>query len=81
MATITIKNIPDEIYDKIKIQAKANRRSVNSEIISIFEQVVHKRTPADMKAVLSRARQIRELTGHYIATHKEITRWKKAGRE
>jgi len=32
----TLKNIPDEIYEKIKLRAQQHRRSVNSEIISIL---------------------------------------------
>jgi len=81
MATVTIKNIPEEIYEKIKLQAKANHRSVNSEIISIFEHAVQKRTPVDVKAILERARKVRELTAHYTISDEELTRWKKEGRE
>ncbi|MBI3165825.1 MAG: Arc family DNA-binding protein [Chloroflexi bacterium] len=81
MATITIKNVPEEIYAKIKIQAKANHRSVNSEIISIFEHAVQKRTPDDVQAILERARKVRELTANYSVGDEEITRWKKEGRE
>ena len=81
MVTITIKNIPEEIYERIKTQAKTNHRSVNSEIISIFEHAVQKRTPADVKAILERTRKIRELTAHYIINDEELTRWKKEGRE
>ncbi len=81
MTTITIKNIPDDLYEKIKLQAKANHRSVNSEIISIFEHAVQKRTPAEVKLILERARKIRELTAPYKVSHEEFTQWKKEGRE
>lgn len=81
MVTITVKNIPEEIYERIKLQAKANRRSVNSEIISIFEQAVPNRTPMDVKEILERARKVRELTAHYTITAEDIDRWKKEGRE
>jgi plasmid stability protein len=81
MVTITVKNIPEEIYEKIKLQAKSNRQSVNSEIISIFEHAVQKRTPMDVQEILERARKIRELTAHYTITNEEIDRWKKEGQE
>ena len=81
MVTVTVKNIPEQIYEKIKLQAKANRRSVNSEIISIFEHAVQKRTPMDVQEILERARKIRELTADYTITNNEIDRWKKEGRE
>jgi antitoxin FitA len=40
MATITIKNIPDRIYQKLKAQAKLRHRSLNSEIIYNLEKSV-----------------------------------------
>ncbi len=33
MATVTVKNIPDELYDRLKSVAEINRRSINSEIL------------------------------------------------
>jgi plasmid stability protein len=81
MVTVTIKNIPEEIYEKIKLQAKANHRSVNSEIISIFEHAIQKRTPIDVEEILERARKVRELTAHYTVSEEELNRWKREGRE
>jgi plasmid stability protein len=81
MVTITVKNIPDEIYERIKQQAKANRRSINSEIIAIFEQAIPKRSPTDVKEIMERARKVRELTSHYTINQDEMNRWKKDGRE
>lgn len=40
MATITLKNIPDDLYDRLKSQAQAHRRSVNSELIHCLETVL-----------------------------------------
>ena len=40
MVTITLKNVPPEIYERIKIQAKNNHRSINGEILSILEQAI-----------------------------------------
>lgn len=37
MATMTIKNIPDELYARLKERAAANRRSVNSQAIVCLE--------------------------------------------
>ena len=38
MATITLKNIPNDLYKRLKQMAKANHRSVNSEIIYTLER-------------------------------------------
>ena len=40
MPGITIKHIPESIYHKLKQQAEAQHRSMNSEIISCSERSV-----------------------------------------
>ena len=38
MATITVKNIPDALSEQLKLVAKANRRSINSEVIACIRR-------------------------------------------
>ena len=38
MATITIKNMPEELYKAIKLMAKSHQRSLNNEIIYRIRQ-------------------------------------------
>lgn len=80
MVAITVKNIPIDVYERVKQRAKTNRRSINSELISIIEQalVLH---PVDIEETLERTRQIRELTADYVITDDEITRMKNEGRK
>ncbi|MTI89679.1 MAG: Arc family DNA-binding protein [Balneolaceae bacterium] len=40
MPSITVKNIPEEIYNRVREQAKAHHRSINSEIIACLERTV-----------------------------------------
>ncbi len=40
MATITVKNIPNDLYAKLKKTAEANRRSINNEIILCLENAI-----------------------------------------
>ena len=80
MATVTIKNIPESVYERIKAQAKINHRSINGEILSILEQAISI-PPIDVKATLERTRKIRELTAHYVITDEEMSKWKKEGRK
>ena len=35
--TLTLKNIPDEVYALLRAQATSNRRSLNSEILTRLE--------------------------------------------
>lgn len=41
MPTITLKGLPDALYERLKKQAEANRRSLNSEVIVCLEQAVN----------------------------------------
>ena len=43
MPTITIKNIPNDLYEKLKKTAHEHRRSINSEIIMCIERNVSSR--------------------------------------
>ncbi len=56
--TLTLKNIPDEVYDRLKTAAKAHRRSLNGEAIVCLETVL---MPTKMSSSdrLARARQLR----------------------
>jgi plasmid stability protein len=38
MTNITIRNIPDDIINKIKVLSETERRSLNSEILVILEK-------------------------------------------
>ncbi|NOS87203.1 MAG: Arc family DNA-binding protein [Methylococcaceae bacterium] len=58
MPALTIKNIPDSLYQQLKTAATVHRRSINSEVIVCLEQVLaaNPTTPADR---LSRIEQLR----------------------
>jgi len=79
MVAITVKNIPEPLYQRVKERAKANHRSINNELITIIEQSVMLQ-PIDVAETLERTRRIRELTAHYVITDDELTRLKNEGR-
>lgn len=56
--TLTLKNIPDAVYERLKLAADAHRRSLNSEAIVCLESVLlpTRLTPAER---LARARELR----------------------
>jgi plasmid stability protein len=78
MATITVKNIPAELYERLKIAAQAHRRSVNSEIIVCIEQAVAAH-PVEPEVMLARARRLRQLTQTTPITDAEFHQAKAAG--
>ena len=66
--TLTLKNIPDIVYERLKLTAEMHRRSLNSEAIVCLESVL---LPARMLSSerLARARALREslLPGKFLA--------------
>jgi plasmid stability protein len=79
MTSITIRNIPDDLYAKFKELAAANQRSINSELIVAIERAVA--VPRiDPKTFLAEVRQLRELTADYVITDDELDEWKREGR-
>ncbi len=79
MPTITVKNIPTDLYQRLKQSAETNRRSINSEVIVCIEMAVRSRR-IQPEAILNRARKLREKTSDYIVTDDEFTQAKVAGR-
>ena len=56
--TLTLKNIPDDVYARLKLSAQVHRRSLNGEAIVCLETVLlpAKVAPAER---LARARELR----------------------
>ncbi len=79
MATVTVKNIPDELYGRLKAAAEANRRSINNEIIVCIEKAVLGRR-IDPEKVRENARHLRQLTVQYPITDGEFDAAKAEGR-
>ena len=60
MATnITIRDIPDDVYAKIKKQAELHHRSINSEVIVYLKKLV-KSIRRDPDQVISRAKKLKQ---------------------
>ncbi|MCP5101240.1 MAG: Arc family DNA-binding protein [Chloroflexi bacterium] len=79
MANLTIKNIPDELYTKLKSSAEANRRSMNSEVIMLIERYLRKAKP-NVELIEAKAAKIRERTAHYTINEEELEAWINKGR-
>ena len=58
MATLTLKNIPDELHARLKESAERNRRSLNSEILVRLESAF----TAPVVDVREQARKLKAFT-------------------
>lgn len=76
--TLTLKNVPDAVYERLKQAATLHRRSLNNEAILCLESVL---LPANatVNDRLQRARELRmTLSGHFEA--EDINAMKRDGR-
>jgi len=79
MATFTVKNIPPDLYEKLKKAAEINRRSINSEIIVCIEKSV-KSQAIDSEKFLNKAQKLRSYTRDHPITNEELSEAKSVGR-
>ena len=79
MPTITVKNIPPELYEALKRAAVSSHRSLNSEIIACIERAVRSQ-PVDPEALLASARRLRARTAAHPISDQEFTQAKSQGR-
>jgi antitoxin FitA len=79
MATITIKDIPDALYRRLKLNASEHRRSLNKEVIICLEQSTGS-VPLDPETFLARAQEIRKLVKGPRLSERRLKQLKSAGR-
>jgi len=77
--TLTLKNIPDAVYERLKAAAATHRRSLNSEAIVCLEAVL---LPTRMAAGerLARARELRAALPQGEFRARDIDAAKRLGR-
>ncbi len=78
--TLTLKNIPDEVYQRLKASAETHRRSLNSEAIVCLESVL---LPGriDPGERLARARALRAALPRTKFKVRDIDAMKREGRQ
>lgn len=77
--TLTLKNVPDAVYERLKAAAETHRRSLNSEAIVCLESVL---LPGKMSVGerLARARELRASLQQSKFKAKDIDAAKQQGR-
>jgi antitoxin FitA len=77
--TLTLKNIPDDVYERLKASAEAHRRSMNSEAIVCLEAML---LPAKVAPTerLARARALRDTLPQGKFRVRDIDALKREGR-
>jgi plasmid stability protein len=77
--TLTLKNIPDAVYQRLKAAAELHRRSMNSEAIVCLEAVLLPAAVAPAER-LARARELRAALKPARFLARDIDAFKREGR-
>ena len=80
MATLTLKNVPEELVVLLKEEAKQNRRSLNQEALSRLEGTVALRRRSSEEGIADLRRLHKRLGSQPILTDALIMRAKREGR-
>lgn len=87
MANMTLRNIPDDIYNALKVKAEKNRRSLNQEAIQIIAENLEGTTFPDRETetteeLIQRLRRFRAtLPEGFFVDDDDFNRLKRAGRK
>ncbi len=65
MANLTVKDLPDPLYKKLKSRAHANRRSIAGEVTVLLERALGER-PVQEEELRSRAERLRSRTPAHL---------------
>ena len=77
--SITAKNIPDAVYDRLRISAESHHRSINSELIACLERaLLPQRISVEERLV--RARLLRAAVRRPGVRRHDVSRAIRAGR-
>lgn len=79
MPALTIKNIPDSLYQQLKTAAELHRRSINSEVIVCLEKTLTS-TKISFADRLSRIEQLRSTIKNSTITPEDIEQAINCGR-
>jgi plasmid stability protein len=80
MSTLTIKNVPAELHEKLRAAAARHRRSINSEVIVQLENSLRTET-SNSERLLEEIRARRERLPHLNLNDDILRQMKNEGRQ
>lgn len=80
MATLTLKNVPHELVERLKDEAKQNRRSLNQETLARLELSLAKRRRSGDETVAALRKLHKKMRGLLPLTDELLERAKNEGR-
>lgn len=78
MATLYVENIPDDLYEALRSQAKARRRSIAAEVLALLEENVptakELKARQDLVSKIIRLREKEVAAGRVFPSSEEMIR-------
>lgn len=75
-ASLSIKNVPDAMLERLRERARRNHRSLQGELLSILEAALGPGSPA-----LTPSELLAEVRGEGVATPDEASAWLREDRD
>jgi plasmid stability protein len=73
MATLHVRNVPDELYARLRARADANGRSIGAEVVQLLDDVIASGGPrAPIRAIRRRRRRARAHTVPFAPSAKRV---------
>lgn len=79
MPNMTIKNLPDDLYEKLKERAQEHGRSINNEVIFCLKRALRS-SPIDPEAFLARVDALQKKMSLPPLTDKILRKAREEGR-
>ena len=79
MASVTIKNLPDNLYRKLKTRAKSNNRSINGEVVNLLRKELEQ-DQLDVRKIFEQTRLTQSWAKGVALSDEEVIDLKKEGR-
>jgi antitoxin FitA len=80
MAMLTLKNVPDALVDRLKAEARRNRRSLNQEALTRLESSVARESRGGEETVVALRKLHARLEGVRPLTDGIVARARREGR-
>jgi plasmid stability protein len=71
MATLHVQNVPDDLYERLKLRARAEKRSLSAEVVSLLERAIGEPPPERvelLERIRRRRSQIEPMRGRLSAS-------------
>jgi len=80
MATITLKNVPENVHGLLKKEARLHKRSLNQQVIYLIEQSLSTTGKRDVEAVIRDIRALRSRVHMKPVSTESIDKARREGR-